>query len=144
MSNKGGQNEESKRGVKLIHAQTRIHAQSEVSIREKEESMKREKDEQIRAKKDVGEKRALESMFELDPADMTPRVDRRRGRVFRKVRGKIPKNQRLDLFKDIRGVLRLLLEKDKVDDIELLKNIKRMLTDELDKPTDPTIEEKEE
>lgn len=55
------------------------------------------------------------------------KIDGRKGRIFRNKRGRILKNQRRDLIKDIRGLLRLKWDDENCDDLELLKNIKKLL-----------------
>ena len=52
--------------------------------------------------------------------------DGRKGRIFRKKRGKIDTNQKKDLIKDIRGLLRVEWDSDTVH-LDKLKQIKALL-----------------
>ena len=52
--------------------------------------------------------------------------DGRKGRVFRKKRGRIETNQKKDLIKDIRGLLRVEWDSEKID-LDKLKQIKALL-----------------
>jgi len=54
------------------------------------------------------------------------KVDKR-NRVFRKKRGKIPNNQKKDIIKDIRGLLRIQWDNLDNADIEKLNQIKELL-----------------
>ena len=54
------------------------------------------------------------------------KVDKR-NRVFRKKRGKIPNNQKKDIIKDIRGLLRIQWDNLDDADIEKLNKIKDLL-----------------
>ena len=63
----------------------------------------------------------------LTDVGLLVKVDGRKGRVFRKKRGKVPNNQKKDLIKDIRGLLRV--KWDNLDDAQIdnLRKIKEML-----------------
>ena len=52
--------------------------------------------------------------------------DGRKGRVFRKKRGKIDTNQKKDLIKDIRGLLNVEWDSDTIN-LDKLKQIKALL-----------------
>jgi len=81
----------------------------------------------IEAKRSI--EKILVNVGVINGKDMTPKIDRRKGRVFRKKRGRIPKNQRKDLIKDIRGLLRVMWkDEDQTEDIELLRKVKSLLT----------------
>ena len=54
------------------------------------------------------------------------KVDKR-NRIFRKKRGKIPNNQKKDIIKDIRGLLRLQWDNLDNADLEKLNQIKQLL-----------------
>ena len=54
------------------------------------------------------------------------KVDRR-NRVLRKKRGKIPNNQKKDIIKDIRGLLRIQWDNIDDADLEKLNQIKQLL-----------------
>ena len=54
------------------------------------------------------------------------KVDKR-NRVLRKKRGKIPNNQKKDIIKDIRGLLRLQWDNLDDADLEKLNQIKELL-----------------
>ena len=54
------------------------------------------------------------------------KVDKR-NRILRKKRGKIPNNQKKDIIKDIRGLLRLQWDNLDSADLEKLKQIKELL-----------------
>jgi len=67
---------------------------------------------------------AVKILTEVGVLEKKP--DGRKGRVFRKKRGKIEANQKKDLIKDIRGLLRLEWDSDKID-LEKLNKIKTIL-----------------
>ena len=76
----------------------------------------------------------LKTLAEVGLLTAVKKPDGRKGRVFRKRRGKIEANQKKDLIKDIRGLLRVEWDSETIDLVKLNK-IKAIL-ELTDTPTD--------
>ena len=69
---------------------------------------------------------AEKTLADVGLLTIVKKPDGRKGRVFRKKRGKIDSNQKKDLIKDIRGLLRVEWDSETVD-LDKLKQIKALL-----------------
>jgi len=69
---------------------------------------------------------AEKTLAEVGLLTIVKKPDARKGRIFRKKRGKIDTNQKKDLIKDIRGLLRVEWDSEIVD-LDKLKQIKALL-----------------
>ena len=69
---------------------------------------------------------AEKTLAEVGLLTVVKKPDGRKGRIFRKKRGKLETNQKKDLIKDIRGLLRVEWDNDTID-LDKLKQIKALL-----------------
>ena len=69
---------------------------------------------------------AEKTLAEVGLLTVAKKPDGRKGRIFRKKRGKLETNQKKDLIKDIRGLLRVEWDNDTID-LDKLKQIKALL-----------------